>query len=369
MMIFVNPYAGVNQEIPNIGLAYAATHFQARVIDLNTRPRPAGRFLRQEAEVLGISVQSRTISQARRIQALYLKKYPDSRVKSIRGFLDIQCCYPYLSLEETIDFQEPFSDRYPFPDYELFDSFPVFSRRWREGSWSYAIMTSQGCPFQCTYCMSRNRRWLTRSPENCFQELQRARDRWEIKSFTVVDDCFNVNRERLVEFCRLIGRLKLSWSCGNGLRADRFDETAARALVDSGCRQISFGIESIDPDVLKTVRKGERFEEIEAAVLVAKKYFDAVNGFFIIGLPGSSYRKDLASLEWARRMGINAHFSYYVPAAAQTLQKDMVFYGKGARPVSDAYSRKEQADLYRLTASMRPGRLANGWLARLGRRP
>ncbi len=366
MMLFINPPAGVNQEIPNIGLAYAATHFQTRVVDLNTRPRPAGRFLRHRAEVIGISVQSRTISQARRIQSLYLKKHPSARVKSICGFLDIQCCYPYLALGEKIEYTEPFSDLYPFPDYELFDSFPVFARRWRQGVWSYAIMTSQGCPFQCTYCMSRNRRWFTRSPENCFQELKQARDRWGIKSFTVVDDCFNVDRNRVVEFCRLIGDLKLNWSCGNGLRADRFDETVARALVSSGCRHISFGIESIDPEVLKTVRKGETFEEIEKAALIARKHFDSVNGFFIIGLPGSSYQKDLAGLEWARRIGINAHFSYYVPSE-QTLQSDLVFYGKNARPVSDAYSKKEQADLYRLTAAMRPGRI-NNWLERLVKR-
>ncbi len=66
-MIFVNPYARVNRDVPNIGLAYAATYYQVKVIDLNTRPKPYKRILEYETDVLGISVQSRTYSEAIKI--------------------------------------------------------------------------------------------------------------------------------------------------------------------------------------------------------------------------------------------------------------------------------------------------------------
>ncbi len=351
-MIFLNPESGANRNIPNIGLAYAATHFRVRVIDLNTRPRPRKRFLKVESDVLGISVQSRCWNEARRIGRVYKERYPRAQVKSISGFLDVQCCYPYLEFEDKIAYREPFSDAYPFPDYELFDSFSIFRRKWQKGTWSYAIMTSQGCPFPCSYCVSRKTKWKTRTAENCFAELKRAKEKWKIKSFEILDDCFNVEKERVLKFCELVKPLHLNWFCTNGLRADRFDEETAKALAASGCRHISFGIESAVPEVLKAINKGETIEQIARAVEITKKYFSGVNGFFIIGLPGSSYDKDLYSLNWAEEMGINAHFSFYVPLTEGNAQ-DLLFYGQDAKPVSNVYPKDEQAKIYRMTRAMR----------------
>jgi len=140
-----------------------------------------------------------------------------------------------------------------------------------------------------------------RSARNCYEELKSAKKKWSIKSFAVLDDCFNIDKKRVVEFCKLIKPLKLSWSCANGLRADRLDEDMAKAMAASGCEQASFGIESVALEVLETIRKGETIEEVERAVDIAKRYFKSVSGFFIIGLPKSSYERDLSSLEGNKR--------------------------------------------------------------------
>ncbi|MGC8976122.1 MAG: B12-binding domain-containing radical SAM protein [Candidatus Ratteibacteria bacterium] len=352
-IIFINPYARVNFDIPNLGLAYIATYFNVKVIDLNTKKFPKNRYLKYKVKTLGISIQSRTFNEAIRIAQTYKRRYPDTQIKSVLGIIDIQCCYPYIEFKEKIYVDIPFSDQLPFPNYELFDSFSIFLKNWQEGRWNYPIMTSQGCPYQCIYCVSRNRKYLTRSPENCYEELKIAKEKWGIRSFSILDDCFNVDKRRVIKFCELIKNLNLSWSCANGLRADRFDEEMAEALKESGCSHISFGIESIDDDVLKIIKKGETSQDIEKAIIIAKKYFNSVNGFFIIGLPGSSYEKDLKSLDWAKKMGINAHFSYYIPFD-KGLQYDLLFYGEKAKPVSDVYSKKLQRKLYKITSSMRP---------------
>lgn len=352
-MIFVNPYSNVNMDTANIGLAYAATYFQTRVIDQNTMPNPKDRFLGYETDILGISVRSLNYNEALRIAKIYKYKYPKATIKSVSGFLDVQCCYPYLDFNESISYKEPFSDNYPFPNYELFDSFEIFKARWQKGIWRYAIMTSQGCPYQCIYCMSRKRKWRARSPENCVEELKSAKNTWGIQSFKILDDCFNVDKERLIKFCNLVKPLGLDWTCANGLRADRFDEDMAKAMADSGCQHISFGIESVSPEVLSFIKKGETIGQIERAIDLAKKYFRGVGGFFIIGLPKSTYERDLASLRWAIRKDVTAHFSYYVPFD-QKLQFDSVFYGEGARPLSEAYPKDLQQRLYKLTSPMRP---------------
>lgn len=351
-MILINPATDTHKTIPNLALAYIGTISNSRIIDLNTQPEPANRFLQHQTDVFGISIQSRTFSQYKKFAELYKEKYPTSRIVSVSGIIDVECCYPFLEMEENINFPKYFNDELPFPNYSLFDSFEIFKKNWQSGKWAYAILTSQGCPHQCFYCAAKNRPWRMRSVENCYQELKQAKERYNIKSFQILDDCFNFQTERVIEFCKRIKELNLDWYCSNGLRIDKFNESLARSLSESNCRGISFGIESIDKDVLKNIKKGITFQEINKAINVAKKYFNFVNGFFIIGLPGSTYKKDLNSLHWALRQGINAHFSYYLPFD-KSVPLDKNFYGKFSQPFSNEYPKSLQKRLFDLTESMR----------------
>lgn len=354
-MLLINPNTRINNDIPNIGLAYIATYLNAKVIDLNTLPNPKNRFLNYPTDILGISVQSRTYEESLRINKLYKTKYPNAKINSVSGILDVQCCYPYLRFKEDIQIEQPFDDSLLFPNYELFDSFDLFKKNWQAGIWSYAIMTSQGCPYRCIYCWSKERPYRVRSAQHCYEEIKQAKERWQIKSFAILDDCFNIDKKRVIEFCDLVRPLELSWICANGLRADRFDEDMARAMREAGCNYISFGIESAIPEILEVIQKGETIEQIEEAIAIAKRYFFGINGFFIIGLPQSSYKKDLYSLKWAKIKGINAHFSYYIPYEALT-QDAYLFYGKGAHPISKEYPKILQMIFYNLTRYMRPDR-------------
>lgn len=351
-MIFINPDSRANRDIPNIGLAFAATHYNVKVIDLNTKQVPDDRYLYEKTDILGISVQSRTHNEALCIKKLYTEKYPDAAVKSVSGFMDVQCCYPYIPLDEDINPALPFGDNMPFPDYELFDSIDVFKRNWQNGCWRYAIITSLGCPFSCAYCSASSRRIETRSIDHCIAELRIAKEKWGIAKFIILDDCFNARKDRVLEFCESVRPLHLKWGCANGLRADRFDDEIAGALCRSGCDFISFGVESSDNSVLVNIKKGETIEQIEEAVGIAKKYFRSVNGYFILGLPGSSYEKDVNSLRWALRNNLNGHFSYYVPFDKQTYP-DAIFFGSGAEPLSDVYPKDLQKKIYDMTACMR----------------
>ncbi|MGC9049060.1 MAG: B12-binding domain-containing radical SAM protein [Patescibacteria group bacterium] len=362
-MILVNPSAKTNKEIPNLQLAYIGTISNSKIIDLNTKPEPANRFLDYQTDVLGISVQSRTYGEAQKIAKLYQEKYPNSQVISVSGIIDIECCYPFLKLEKDLNFSQPFDDNLPFPKYELFDSFEIFKKYWQSGDWPYAIMTSQGCPYQCIYCAARNRPWRARSVENCYQELKQAKEKYGIRTFQILDDCFNLRPERAMKFCRRIKDLNLNWYCSNGLRVNSFDEKLAKAMADSGCKEVSFGIESIDNQVLENIKKGITKEQIERAIKIAKKYFRFVNGFFIIGLPGATYKKDLANLHWALKMGINAHFSYYLPFD-KLMQLDETFYGKLSGPISNEYLKELQKRIGELTEFMRGELSGHSWKER-----
>lgn len=350
--ILINPDSRIYRNIPPLALAYIATILKSPVIDQNTKPDPVDRFLGHKASKVGIFVRSISFSESQRAASVYKKQFPKAKVSSIYTPIDVQCCYPTLQFDQQIKFNKPFGDSYPFPDFSLFDSFDVFLSHWQDGSWPYGILTSVGCPFQCTYCTARNRGWKTRSPKNCVEELKLAKKKYKIVSFEILDDAFNVNKARVLEFCKLVKPLKLKWICANGLRADLFDEEEAKAMADAGCVSVSFGVESVDQVVLKNIKKGETLEQLSSAVDIAKKYFKNVNGFFIIGLPGSSYKKDLKSVEWMVKKGITGVFSYYVPFDKQ-IKYDDVFFGESAKPQSGIYPKKQQQEIYKMTEFMK----------------
>lgn len=362
-MILINPSAKVNKEIPNLQLAYIGTILNAKIIDLNTKAEPVNRFLNYQTDVLGISVQSRTYGESQKIAKLYKEKYPHSQIVSLSGIIDIECCYPFLKLQEDLSFSQPFDDSLPFPHYELFDSFEIFKKHWQSGDWPYAIMTSQGCPYQCIYCAARNRPWRARSIENCYQELKQAKEKYGITTFQILDDCFNLKPERVIEFCHKIKGLNLSWYCSNGLRVNGFDKELAQIMADAGCKEVSFGIESISDDILVNIKKGITSAQVNEAIKIAKKHFRFVNGFFIIGLPGSTYQKDLVTLHWTLKQGINAHFSYYLPFD-KLMRLDETFYGKLSGPISDAYPKDLQRRISELTEFMRGEPSGHSWKER-----
>jgi len=63
--------------------------------------------------------------------------------------------------------------------------------------------------------------------------------------------------------------LNLEWGCL--ARPDKVSEKVGRALGDAGCRFIDLGLESVDEEVLKAIRKDMTLEDTEKAIAILKK--------------------------------------------------------------------------------------------------
>jgi len=325
-MIFIDPETNANTNVPNIGLAYisAALHklqIPHKVIDQDMMPFPKDRFLKESGN-FAISVKFNTLNEVKRITKLIHKKSPKSEIswggphmRNKEVVKNLKKEFPYVKFKVGYYDEELLNtnnlDEIPFPRYEDFDSFDFIFDNFRTGYWRYSMMTSRGCPFHCTFCNS-DKNFRARSAVNCIDELKYAQENYKIKGFQILDDNFIMIEQRTIEFCELVKPLDMNWMLPNGIRADLITEELAKEMHKAGCKLISFGVECINDEVLKNVRKGETFSQIEKGIKIAKKYFQ-VNGFFIIGLPGSSYEKDLKSYEWAKEIGITSHFGILVP--------------------------------------------------------
>jgi radical SAM superfamily enzyme YgiQ (UPF0313 family) len=86
-----------------------------------------------------------------------------------------------------------------------------------------------------------------------------------------------------------------SWTAS--CRADVLDRGLLERMRDAGCWRIRIAIESADPEILLTIRKGITREQFAHAVVVAHELGIQVKGFFLVGHIGET----LQTMEASRR--------------------------------------------------------------------
>jgi radical SAM superfamily enzyme YgiQ (UPF0313 family) len=241
-----------------------------------------------EADIYGITTTSMELLQANRFAKLIKDKFKKSKV-----FLGGPgtCTSEYIDwnvidsicigeAEITIlnmlkDFEknnlqkiyhgEPILnlDTLPFPSRHLLKdnlggNVFAYNEKYQQGG-TTVIMTARGCPFHCAFCANPNVTKLGggkvryRSAENIYQEMKHIVENYGIKQFRISDDLFSFNKKRVIEVCDKIGNLNINWRIS--ARTTPFDHELAKVMFDAGCREVSFGVESFDDDVLKILNK------------------------------------------------------------------------------------------------------------------
>jgi magnesium-protoporphyrin IX monomethyl ester (oxidative) cyclase len=182
-----------------------------------------------------------------------------------------------------------------FPDYRLMGINKIRN---------YPLITSRDCPYKCNYCTVgsiSHGKWRARSPENIVAELKLAKERYGIETFMVLDENFSYDIERVKVFCsRLLKEnLILPWGILEGVRADKMDRELLVLLKATGCKSLIYGIESADEEVFKNLSKGAKLSDIERAIQLAKSLNMQVGGYFVVGLPRSTFASEMKSIQFA----------------------------------------------------------------------
>ncbi|MBD3310419.1 radical SAM protein [Candidatus Woesearchaeota archaeon] len=197
-------------------------------------------------------------------------------------------------------------DKLPFPAWHLFS---LKNYRKDPSKIKFAIMTSRGCPYHCSFCDSTkiNGNYRVRSASNVVDELEFMHKRYGARSFQFMDDNFAIHRDRVAEICDEIIRrgLNITWVVGQGFLPSRGDYEIFKKMKDSGCIVVYFGIESADDEVLRNIRKPFTVEQARKAIKAAKKAGLIVKAPFISGLPGATYEKERKYIDFFRETGID----------------------------------------------------------------
>jgi len=218
-------------------------------------------------------------------------------------------------------------DSISFPDYR-----PFGVKRIRH----YTIITSRGCSYSCSYCFRSTKKWRPRSPENIVEELKKAINDYEIEEFVVTDDAFNIQPQRVIEFCRMLERdnIKVPWYC-TGVRADRMTDELARHMKRAGCYSINIGVETLQKSIYAKLNRKMSIQDIDNCLKILRKHKIKCVGYFMIGLPGDSREKTLDTFRKAKKMGIqDTSIAIYLPFP-KTEMYAMVYNDPNVRKIAD----------------------------------
>lgn len=215
---------------------------------------------------------------------------------------------PFIKNLDTI----PFPSHHLLPPLRKYSPTPGSHKNFPMGT----IITSRGCPFQCTFC-SRSvfgNQVRFRSPKNVVDEIEVLVKDYGAREMRFWDDTLNFKPERLIEICKEIlkRKLKFTWSCL--CRVNFVTLRMLRWMKKAGCWQISYGLESGNQEILNRVKKGITLPMVRQAVAKTKKAGIEIKGFFMIGLPGETEETIQQTIDFAKELDIDiAAFSITIP--------------------------------------------------------
>lgn len=202
---------------------------------------------------------------------------------------------------------EPFwedLDSIPFPDYQLLEKYLP----WQYGRRVIPVQTSRGCPFDCSFCSVTGmfgKKYRFRSTENIIEELRHYDDRKNLIFF--YDDNFTANRKRTYALVQAMMRENFKFQWSTQVRVDiAKDRELVHLMKESGCRTLYIGLESVNPDSLKEMKKSQTVEEINRAVRVLRKARIHVHGMFVYGFDGDDWKTVRETVRFAKRVKLNS---------------------------------------------------------------
>lgn len=314
--------------IPMLGPLNLATiareaGFSASIINENILGRKVTTAELEDADILCVSCMTATITRGKEIAAEYKKvrSLANKKSHSIIGGI-----HASMMPEDVInDFDQVFVGEAENNIIDLLsgkltskvvsgervkdmDTLPIPEFRLLKG-WEkmkiWPIMTSRGCPYNCNFCSVTEmfgHGYRVRSVDKVMEEVAMHRD----KRIFFVDDHFVVNKKRTYEMLDKLKQIGYTGKWSAQLRTEvTKDQQLVRRMKESGCKTVYIGFESVNPESLKEMRKGQTVEDISRSIQVFRKNGILVHGMFMLGSDSDTREIFRATSEFCLRSGLS----------------------------------------------------------------
>ena len=166
------------------------------------------------------------------------------------------------------------------------------------------IQTIRGCPWKCIFCASdqlETTRIARRSVDSVMQEIEHVTKEYDVRHIMIVDDVLTLQRKRTIEFCEAIIERKINITFEGSTRANLVDDNLLGLMKKAGLIRLSFGLETVDEEMRKTMNKKVPMEAYEEANALCNKHdIEALNSV-MVGLPGETRENVRKTLKFLRK--------------------------------------------------------------------
>jgi radical SAM superfamily enzyme YgiQ (UPF0313 family) len=175
------------------------------------------------------------------------------------------------------------------------------------------ILTSRGCPFNCTICAGAKDvsglQIRYRHAESVAQEIQGLIIDDNIQAVRFVDDLFISSEKRtraILNAIKSSGISHLYWDAtGRASILAKFGPDFFDYLKQEGASEIAIGIESGSERLREKINKHASMPQIQKSVSELTKRGIRVKGYFVIGLPTETRDETLYTLHLAQKLTLD----------------------------------------------------------------
>ncbi len=159
-----------------------------------------------------------------------------------------------------------------------------------------SLISSRGCQGRCTFCINE-KMWrscyTSRSVKNIVDEIEELNKKG-INYFWFGDENFTQDKQRVIAFrVEIFKRQKegkigrIYWAVMG--RVNNMDDEILRAMKESGCVQVGYGIETADKNILKSYRKGISLDNAKEVIRKTNHMGITTAAYFKIGAINVTY--------------------------------------------------------------------------------
>lgn len=193
------------------------------------------------------------------------------------------------------------------------------------------ILTSQGCPYRCSYCASSvlSDRFIQREPHDVVKEIG-ALHKNGVNDFAFYDDALLVNADSHIKpILREVvqSNMKIRFHCPNGIHARFIDDELAYLMKESGFTTIRLSLETVD-DERNAVTGGKVTAELlRAAVEMLKKQCLEKRGigvYLMYGLPGQGLDEVRDGIKFLKNLDVRIHLTEFSPVPGTRCWEELI---------------------------------------------
>lgn len=192
------------------------------------------------------------------------------------------------------------------PDFEILDKYsrisnfindpferPDFScdprsqQPHRRGKKMVTLVTAKGCVARCTFCHRWDKGYRTIPVTQIIEYVKLLMERYNVGFITFTDENFGSDRRQTLELICALKPLDILWQVG-GVRVRTVDLELLKAMKDTGCVAVYYGMETGSPTILEIMEKKATLQDN----LNAAKWTQEAGIFtifqMVLAMPGES---------------------------------------------------------------------------------